>query len=131
MKRIGRLLVVTVGFGALGFVMLLAPQKNATGAAGAPGSFQAAVPSSPTRELVIDFVSVSGIVIENAGFTTVVPVAQLATFSGGMSLPHVLSVQAAPNGNPGEFQLIGSETTRIYADPRTFISFFLNVPGTF
>jgi len=209
MKRFARLLLVTFGFGVLGFVMSLVPQKNAGGAGGAPvtvmntstnpvpvtgnvsaavsgtvaaqqsgtwnvnaailgdvpvknsvnpdtqtllplitrdleapginpfqaaliypTSFQAAVPSSPARELVIDFVSVSGIVIENAGFTTVVPVAQLATFSGGVSLPHVLSMQAAPNGNPGEFQLIGSETTRIYADPGTFISFFLNVPGT-
>ena len=199
MKRFAKLLLVTLGFGALGLVMSLVPEKNATGAAGAPvnvvssiplsvqgtvaaqqsgiwnvnaailgnvpvknsvnpdtqvllplvtrdleppglnpfqaaliypTSFQAAVPSSPARELVIDFVSLHGIVIENAGFTTVVPVARLATFSGGVSLPHFLSVQASPNGNPGDFELIGSETTRIYADPGTFISFFLNVPGT-
>jgi hypothetical protein len=198
-RRFARLLLVTVGFGALGFAMSLVPQKSATGSGGAPvnivgsvpltvqgtvaaqqsgtwnvnaailgnvpvknsvnpdtqallpivtrdleapglnpfqavliypTSFQAAVPSSPARELVIDFVSISGIVVENAGFTTVVPVAELATFSGGVSLPHFLLVQAAANGNPGEFQLIGSETTRIYADPGTFISFFLNVPGT-
>jgi hypothetical protein len=196
MKPFAKLLLVTLGFGVLGFAMSLVPQKNATGAGAAPvtvvntpsvnvantslavtgnvnaavlgnvsvknslnpdtqdliplairdfeapgahpfqasliypTSFQAAVPSSPARELVIDFVSLHGIVIESAGFTTVVPVAQLATVSGGASLPHVLSVRAAPNGNPGEFELIGSEATRIYADPGTFITFFLNVPGT-
>lgn len=36
MKRFARLLLVTVGFGVLGFVMSLVPQKTATGAAGAP-----------------------------------------------------------------------------------------------
>jgi hypothetical protein len=195
-RRFARAFGVTLGLGVLGSTVSLAPQKNASGAAGAPvvvvntpsvnvantslavtgnvnaavlgnvsvknsvnpdtlgliplairdleapgvhpfqasltypTSFQAAVPSSPARELVIDFVSLHGIVIENAGFTTVVPVARLGTFSGGVSLAHFLSVQAAPNGNPGEFELIGSETTRIYADPGTFITFFLNVPGT-
>src|SRR5215470_5223527 len=36
MKRFARLLLVTVGFGALGFAMSLLPQKSATGAVGAP-----------------------------------------------------------------------------------------------
>ena len=44
MKRFVRLLVVTVGFGVLGFVMSLVPQKNATGAGGAPVNIISPVP---------------------------------------------------------------------------------------
>jgi hypothetical protein len=44
MKRFARLLVVTVGFGALGFVMSLVPQKNATGAGGAPVDITSPLP---------------------------------------------------------------------------------------
>jgi hypothetical protein len=36
MMRFAKMLVVTVGFGTLGFVMSLVPQKNATGAGAAP-----------------------------------------------------------------------------------------------
>ena len=38
MKRFAKLLLVTLGFGALGFVVSLVPQKNATGAGAAPVS---------------------------------------------------------------------------------------------
>ena len=44
MKPFARLLLVTVGFGALGFVMSLVPQKTATGAGGAPVNIMSPLP---------------------------------------------------------------------------------------
>jgi len=44
MKRFAKLLLVTVGFGVLGFVMSLVPQKSATGAGSAPVSIASPLP---------------------------------------------------------------------------------------
>jgi hypothetical protein len=46
MKRFAKLLVVTLGFGALGFVISLVPQRNATGAGAAPVSIVSSIPLS-------------------------------------------------------------------------------------
>jgi len=43
-KRFAKLLLVTVGFGTLGFVMSRVPQKNATGAGGAPVNIVSPLP---------------------------------------------------------------------------------------
>src|SRR5215470_3595655 len=44
MKRFAKLLLVTVGFGALGFVMSLVPQRSATGAGAAPVTIAGPLP---------------------------------------------------------------------------------------
>jgi hypothetical protein len=46
MKRFAEMLLVTLGFGALGFVMSLVPQKNATGASAAPVNIVSSIPLS-------------------------------------------------------------------------------------
>ena len=48
MKRFAKLLVVTLGFGALGFMMSLVPQKNATGAGAAPVNIVSSIPLTVT-----------------------------------------------------------------------------------
>lgn len=80
MKKFLRLLVVTSGFGVLGFVLSLAPQKGATGAGAAPVAVVnypatltgATVPVSGTVNANVTFPS--SIAVENASTGSELPV---------------------------------------------------------
>jgi hypothetical protein len=86
MQRFAKLLVVTVGFGALGFVMSLVPQKTATGAGGAPVNVVNSIPLTVTGN-----VGITGTPNVNVGnFPSVQPV----SFSNSSGTPLFVDVDA-------------------------------------
>lgn len=87
MKRFARFLLVTVGFGVLGFVMSLVPQKSATGAGSAPVNIMSPLP-----------LPVTGSVNANITNSSAVPVSvsNTPTVNANVTFPSALTGASVP-----------------------------------
>jgi hypothetical protein len=107
MKRFAKLLLVTLGFGALGFVMSLVPQKNATGAGGAPVNIIGSVPLTVSGTVgVNNFPATQNVSITNPS----VPVSGTVGITG--NVPVANSLDAFGNVAPLASTDVDSATRR-------------------
>ena len=97
MKRFARLLVVTLGFGVLGFVISLVPQKSATGSGSAPVSIIGPLPIPVTGTVNA---SVGGTVNAAQSGTWNVGITGTPTVNANVTFPSSLPVNDGNAFNP-------------------------------
>jgi len=97
MQRFARLLLVTLGFGLLGFVMSLVPQKNATGAGGAPVNIASPLPLAVAAQQSGNWnVGITGTPSVNVANTSAIPISGNVGISGQVPLVNPLDSAGNP-----------------------------------
>jgi len=116
MKRFARLLLVTVGFGALGFVMSLVPQRNATGAGAAPVTIASPLPVPVTGSVNA---AVTGTVAAQQSGSWNVGITGTPTVNANVTFPSSIGVQNAKDLSSLPIPLLQQDTDNPARQPFT------------